>query len=145
MTPSMLFSNFHNVSDPLTCRLVCSQPRRHNFLCELTLEDDMCAGPLTTSPPITISRCTKPVSSTNARSTVLCPHSRPMITFVSPRLGAAWRSGAHLGFKTVTPVTRSDLIYKLNYGLFLSATSSLIQAPSTISYGSPGVLWEEGT
>ena len=82
---------------------MCPQPRRHNFLFELTMEDNRCASPLTTSPPTTSSRCTKPLSSTNAGSMVLCPHSRPMTSFASPRQGAAWRSGAHSGFKTVTP------------------------------------------
>ena len=125
--PSTSFSNFRSVSGPLTCRLVCPQSRRQNFLYELTMEDNMCAGPLT-SPPTTSSRCTKPLSSTNARSTVLCPHSRPMTSFASPRQGAAWRSGAHSGFKTVTLVLRSDLIYKLNCGLFPSATSSSISS-----------------
>jgi len=74
-----------------------------------------CASPLTTPSPTTSTWCTKPLSSTNARSTVLCPPSRPT---TSSTVSVARRGKAPSGFKTVTPATRSDSIYKLNYGLF---------------------------
>jgi len=60
LPPAILYLifNFCSVSYLLTCRLLCPQPRRHNILHELTIVDNRCVGPLTTSSPTTGSWCT---------------------------------------------------------------------------------------
>ena len=45
------------------------------------MADNRCAGLLTTSSPTANSWCTKTLSSTHARSTVLCPPTWPTISF----------------------------------------------------------------
>ena len=68
-----LILNFCSASYLLACRLVCPQPRCHNVLHTLTMADNRCAGPLTTSSPTASSWCTKPLSSTNTGSTSVLP------------------------------------------------------------------------
>ena len=109
-----LIFNFCSVSDLLACRLVCPQPRRHNILHGLTMMDNRCAGPLTTSSPTAISWCTKPLSSTNTGSTSVLPPG-PQQALPSPSGSVARRSEAPSGLKTVIAVTRSESIYELNY------------------------------
>ena len=45
------------------------------------------------------------------------------------RQGAAWQGEAPSGFRTVNPVTCSEMIYKLNCGLFALFNSSTNTAP----------------
>ena len=89
------------------------------------MADNRCAGPLATSPPTTSSWCTKSLSSMHARSTVLCPTSRPTLRVQ----GVACRGEAPSGFRTVGPVTCSEMRYELNCGLSALFDSSTNAAP----------------
>jgi len=128
-----LISNFYSVSYPLTCRLVCPQPRRHNILHALTMAGNRCAGPLTTSSPTASSSCTKTLSSTHARSAVLCPPSWHTTSF------AVSVGGAPHGEARLPQVSRMSLPLPAptRYTRSTAACSpSLIQVPSLINYSS---------
>jgi len=49
--------------------------------------------------------------------------------------GAAWRGEAPSGFKTVTPATRSESIYELNYSLFalFDSSTKFLRLPSVLA------------
>ena len=113
-----LILNLYSVFYLHSCRLVCLQPRRHSILHALIMADNRCAGPLTISSPTINSWRTKPISSTSARLTVLCPPSRPTTRLRRLRgQGTPWRGEAPSCFKTVIPVTCSDSVCELNCGL----------------------------
>jgi len=116
---------------------VCLQPCRHNILREL-MADNGCAGPLTTSLPTTSSWCTNPLSSTNARSTILCPPSRPTTSFVvsvgkTPHGEARLPQASRLSSLLPAPTLYTNSTAACSP----SATFSLIQTPSSSFYGSP--------
>lgn len=133
-----LIFNFCIVSDLLTCRLVSAPPRRYNILRELTMATNRCAGPLTTSSPMTSNSCTRPLSSTNARSTAFSPPFPPM-TSSAVSVGKAPHGEARLPQVSrpsspslaLTRYTSSTAAYSL------SATFSSIQAPNSTFYSSP--------
>jgi len=111
-----------------------------NILHKLTMAGNRCAGPLTTSSPTASSSCTKTLSSTRARSTVLCPPSWPT-TSVAVSVGRAPHGEARLPqVSRMSPPLPAPTRYTSSTA---ACSPSLIQVPSLIFYGSAGCSLRE--